>query len=369
MSNITGPQALSRHTGANTRRCDLVAQNLNAWCRVPGSPFADGLLLLRNHPDAGHVSVRFGPIELPPGVDAIVCLFTSPPRPEHANRLGLAVQVSDGSSIPLAHSRISLGHGERGAVAPSFDPPRDGRVHLRLDLTFDHFAGGPAYGSVNMRYALAYEGNPLVDLFNDAGSDKGTQIYWGEGVPHCYALSYHTLLAPMRDESFNLLEIGLDTASQGSAQPADAPSLRAWRRYLPNAMLYGYDIHDFGFFEQEATHTFRGDQASREDLRRFLAEHGAPAFRMVIDDGSHAPSHQQISLAALFPHVEPSGLYVIEDLHWQPHEESPTTLESCGRWPSTGGSSHRSSQTLRPGGSRPTSRGSTSTSPTTVSWR
>ena len=325
--DTTGPRALSRHTGANDSRFDVVAQNLNAWCRVPGSPFADGLLLVPNHPAAGQVSVRFGPLELTPRADTIDCLFASLPRPEHENRLGVALQVSDSTSTPLAQSRVTLGSGERGAATLRFDPAQDGRVHLRVDVAFEHFAGGPAYGNVTMRYMVAYERNPLVDLFNATGSDKGTQVYWGEGVPHCYALTYHALLAPLRDQSFNLLEIGLDTASQESGRPADAPSLRAWREYLPQAVLYGYDIHDFGFFEQPATRTFRGDQSSREDLARFVADHGAPAFRVVIDDGSHVPSHQQIALATLFPRVEPGGIYVVEDLNWQPYEEAPTTLE------------------------------------------
>ena len=70
----------------------------------------------------------------------------------------------------------------------------------------------------------------------------------------------------------------------------------------------------------------QGDQSSRDDLERFLSEHDVE-FGLVIDDGSHASSHQQISLGSLFRRVEPGGLYVIEDLHWQPFSETPTTLE------------------------------------------
>ncbi|MET8681013.1 SDR family NAD(P)-dependent oxidoreductase [Streptomyces sp. NPDC004647] len=35
----------------------------------------------------------------------------------------------------------------------------------------------------------------------------------------------------------------------------------------------------------------------------------------VIDDGSHVSSHVISSFKALFPHVRPDGLYVVEDLH------------------------------------------------------
>jgi hypothetical protein len=206
-------------------------------------------------------------------------------------------------------------------------------VKLGLDVTYEDFAAGSHPGAVALRYLMAYRNNPLVDLFNALGSDKGTQVSWGEGgVPHCYALDYFELFSPFREEAFNLLEIGLDTAGQRTGHPSDAPSLRAWREFFPRAALYGYDIDDFSFFEQEATHTFRGDQSSRQDLRRFLAAHGIPGFRVVIDDGSHASSHQQISLATLFDHVEPGGLYLIEDLNWQPFDESPTTLEVFQRF-------------------------------------
>jgi len=39
---------------------------------------------------------------------------------------------------------------------------------------------------------------------------------------------------------------------------------------------------------------------------------------VIIDDGSHAAEHQQISLGGLFPHLESGGLYFIEDLNDQP---------------------------------------------------
>ena len=41
---------------------------------------------------------------------------------------------------------------------------------------------------------------------------------------------------------------------------------------------------------------------------------------MVLDDASHASHHQQITLATLFPFLKSGGMYIIEDLHWQPEE-------------------------------------------------
>jgi hypothetical protein len=56
---------------------------------------------------------------------------------------------------------------------------------------------------------------------------------------------------------------------------------------------------------------------SREDLRG-MARSVATPFDIIVEDGSHASHHQQIALATLFPFVAAGGLYIIEDLHWQP---------------------------------------------------
>lgn len=36
---------------------------------------------------------------------------------------------------------------------------------------------------------------------------------------------------------------------------------------------------------------------------------------MIVDDGSHIPSHQMASWHYLFKTLKPGGIYVIEDLH------------------------------------------------------
>lgn len=60
----------------------------------------------------------------------------------------------------------------------------------------------------------------------------------------------------------------------------------------------------------------RADCGSREELKR-VADNGVQ-FDIIIDDGSHASYHQQLTLEMLFPTLKPGGLYAIEDLDWQP---------------------------------------------------
>jgi hypothetical protein len=76
-------------------------------------------------------------------------------------------------------------------------------------------------------------------------------------------------------------------------------------------------INDFSMVALPNCTIFRGDMGSRADLRRMARSVPTP-FDIIVEDGSHASHHQQIALATLFPFVAAGGLYIIEDLHWQP---------------------------------------------------
>lgn len=75
-----------------------------------------------------------------------------------------------------------------------------------------------------------------------------------------------------------------------------------------------------------------------------------------LDDASHASFHQQLTLARLFKAVEPGGLFIIEDMGWQPAgieaslPDVPCTsrllaeLMRTGRMPRTAGISEEVAQ-------------------------
>jgi hypothetical protein len=327
LTGMASSTVLSRHTSAMRHRWNLEARNASAWCRIPGSPFAPGFILFPNPPDLPAVTAEFGPFDLPGGVDTFTFFAASRQRAAHPNTLNVEIAILDGSKTTLARSNSLLQHEDEACLTLTMDAPAGTAIHLSFTVSFEDFLDRSVPGAVEILYGLGYERNPLNDLFNASGSDKGTEIHCMGGVPHCYALDYYRHFAPFREDTFNLLEIGLQNARQDDGLPSDAPSLRGWRGFFPNATVYGYDINDFGFLPLEDTFTFQGDQSSRDDLQRFLATYREPPFRLVVDDGSHVPSHQQISLAALFPSLEPGGMYVIEDLAWQPYPESPRTVD------------------------------------------
>lgn len=318
---------LSRHTSGLRGRWVVEARNANAWCGIPGNPFAPGFLLVPNPPALPPVTVEFGPFELPRGIDTFT-FFAVSDRAIHRNTLEVGIAILDGYRKMMASSTSCLRHGDEACSTLTLGDLQGAPIRLSFSISFHELVDASRFGTVEIRYALGYARNPLSDLFNAAGSDKGTAMHYGlRGVPHCYSLDYYRIFGPFRDEAFNLLEIGLQNNNHANGGPTDAPSLRAWREFFPNATVYGYDIDDFAFFSQEATFTFQGDQSARPDIQRFLDTYDSPRFRLVVDDGSHVPSHQQISLAALFPSLEPGGLYVIEDLGWQPYPETPRTIE------------------------------------------
>jgi SAM-dependent methyltransferase len=184
----------------------------------------------------------------------------------------------------------------------------------------------------------AFNLSTLADRF---GSDKGTL---GADAHH-YTRFYEVLLAPRRGQVSRMLEIGLlrggpEVGASSDRATGAVPSIQMWLDYFPDAMVHGFDISDFSFFQHPRFTFTRGDSGNADDLRRVISR--GERFDLILDDGSHASYHQQLALATLFPALNPGGLYIIEDLHWQsPHYEEVlpktiTTAELIGHWFRTG---------------------------------
>jgi hypothetical protein len=162
----------------------------------------------------------------------------------------------------------------------------------------------------------------LTTLANAARTDKGTVA----GLGHGYSLLYDLLFAGRRLEPLNICEIGLciggPEVASGSIDRSvnDVPSIRMWREYFPHARLYGVDISDFSAFENEWFKFVRADAGDAQQLKK-VADLGV-GFDIVIDDGSHAPFHQQRTFLSLFPTLRPGGMFIIEDIQWQPRTYS-----------------------------------------------
>jgi hypothetical protein len=158
----------------------------------------------------------------------------------------------------------------------------------------------------------------LTELANRFGSDKGTEGPGPGFAGHDYTSVYEAYLGGYRDRAFSLVEIGLGVrgdrweAKIVQGRNSGGASVKMWREYFPRARIFGLDVNECAYLDDERTRTFVADQGNVEDLARFVE--AVPSFDVVIDDGSHRPDHQQISLDHLFPRLSPGGLYFIEDL-------------------------------------------------------
>ena len=146
----------------------------------------------------------------------------------------------------------------------------------------------------------------IADYFK---SDKGSLTFH----KHLYTTIYETILMPYYNKEINLLEIGLGGI--------ETPSLNMWREYFGiKAHIYGFDI-DPKFHNHENKNNIKiyvGDQSNSIDLEKCRENN----YDIIIDDGSHDSGHQQISFKELWRCLKSGGVYIIEDLHWQPTEET-----------------------------------------------
>ena len=115
---------------------------------------------------------------------------------------------------------------------------------------------------------------------------------------------YEPYLDPMRDSATAVLEIGVKRGG----------SLKLWKEYFPNAQVIGVDIKpNLTSLAEERVAIRIGDQGDQDFLASLIAE--AAPFDLVLDDGSHQFDDQRDTLLALWPHIKPGGIYVVEDVH------------------------------------------------------
>jgi cephalosporin hydroxylase len=140
--------------------------------------------------------------------------------------------------------------------------------------------------------------NPLARYFF-ANSGRLIQKW------HHYFEIYHRHFQSFRGRSPVVLEIGVFHGG----------SLQMWKEYFgPGARIVGIDIDPrCRQFEEEQISVMIGDQADRG----FLAgvRQRLPLIDIVIDDGGHTMEQQITSFEELYPHVQPRGIYLCEDIH------------------------------------------------------
>jgi demethylmacrocin O-methyltransferase len=166
--------------------------------------------------------------------------------------------------------------------------------------------------------AMSQRPHNLSDLAVRFGSDK-----WGG---RWYTPHYQKYFEPYREQAVKVLEIGIGGYS---ASDAGGESLRMWKHYFRRGLIYGLDVFEKTGVAESRVMVVQGDAGDERFLDSMARELGP--FDIVIDDGSHMSQHIIPSFEALFPHVRPGGLYVVEDL-------------ASAYWPGWGGDPDPSAQ-------------------------
>ncbi|EFN54136.1 hypothetical protein CHLNCDRAFT_135522 [Chlorella variabilis] len=132
----------------------------------------------------------------------------------------------------------------------------------------------------------------FLDFAQWSGTDKVTD--------HAYHYAYTRYLSHVRFTDLRMLEIGLG-CDMGYGPGA---SLKLWHAFLPCAKI------SFVEYDRECAVKWKDSVKKEAGGKLYIGN-----FDMIVDDGSHDPGHQLATLTALWPTIEPGGIYVIEDLH------------------------------------------------------
>jgi SAM-dependent methyltransferase len=155
---------------------------------------------------------------------------------------------------------------------------------------------------------------PLCSVMTWHGSDKGH-------VVHNYTKVYSTLFANLKNHPIKVFELGLGsnnpnvTCNMGEFGRPGA-SLRGWREFFPQALIYGADVDRGILFRSERIETFYCDQLDADAIRELWSE---PALQdgidILIEDGLHTFEANVSFLKGSLRQLRPGGIYVVEDIN------------------------------------------------------
>jgi hypothetical protein len=176
----------------------------------------------------------------------------------------------------------------------------------------------------------------LPELANHHGTDKGTAGPSREWGANNYTDVYEAYLERLRVAPIKILEIGLGVVGDKWAshivhgRNTGGASLKMWYDYFPKAQIYGIDINSCPYLDNDRIKTYVADQSSVADMEAFTKATSGVEFDVIIDDGSHRPDHQQITLGYFFKSLKSGGLFFIEDLFSNGLGDSAKGRHACG---------------------------------------
>jgi hypothetical protein len=150
------------------------------------------------------------------------------------------------------------------------------------------------------------------------GSDKG---HPDNKSRHNYTHIYDALFNGIRKKTLRLFELGIgsnNTNIQSNMGPAGRPgaSLRAWRDYFPNALVFGADIDVFCIMTENRLKTYYCDQTNPAIIATMWSHDPLlqEEFDILIEDGLHTFDANVCFFENSCWKLKNGGVYVIEDI-------------------------------------------------------
>lgn len=166
----------------------------------------------------------------------------------------------------------------------------------------------------------------FTDACEMTNTDKGKRH-------HNYCSFYEQELAGK--DILRILEIGIGNGGRlGYGR-----SLQAWSAAYPNATVVGLDIDSKALSQDYNSPQNPGKIITRfadaKSTQSLLDGAGDTMYDLIIDDGSHAMSHQQNALHILWQRVKPGGTFIMEDLQSSYRENHPSMKWQVDHKPTT----------------------------------
>lgn len=165
--------------------------------------------------------------------------------------------------------------------------------------------------------------NDLSILCEKYGSDKG-YVNFKKDTPygwkaHTYTNVYYTLFNHCKNEIKLIFECGIGTnnpnlISNMTLSGKPGASLRVWKDYFSNSLIYGADIDRDILFEEERIKTFYVDQLNEYSIKEMWSKINKSNFDIIIDDGLHTFEAGITMFVNSFDKLRKNGIYIIEDV-------------------------------------------------------
>ena len=155
---------------------------------------------------------------------------------------------------------------------------------------------------------FSVESTRLNEVFIHFATNKGSHFFSNniKHSGHGYDAFYEKLFKENRTKNLNIMEFGIHHGD----------SLAALSSYFPNANIVGVDRNPFSTnYKSKRIRTLHCDVSSEKNLES-LSNYLNKDYDYIIDDASHNPIHQKLTLFSMFQNLKSGGIFVIEELNF-----------------------------------------------------